>query len=404
MTGRPVAPPVSLERAAGGWRSAATGAFLVWAGVRVVVSLISIAALRLRSGAAVSDRAGLPRPDNGGQGFVGVLHHWDSNYLLDIARSGYFVPSQDPSVVGYFPGYPLTARGISELFTRGVMTDSGIAAAMFTVSAIASLVAATAMWRLVGSTGPASTPALATLLLLAGPYGVFLAADYSESLFLAFAVAAWYCATRHRWWLAGCWCAGATFTRINGCFLVVALVVLFVADRRRHQRPVLGRELWWLLPAVSGVTAYFGYLAVRTGHVFVWLTAQQRGWGRGFHPPWSAFYQTAGRVLYASTLDRRLQFALDLGFAAVVLLAVVVWLRRREWAYAIYAGTTLLAMTTSFTFVSLARNTVTLFPLAILGATTAMSLRRWQRRAVLGISGALFLANTTLFALGYWTD
>lgn len=389
----------------GSWRTALTGAFLVWAGVRVVVSLISVAALLRRSGAAVSDRAGLPRPDNGGQGFLGVLHHWDSNYLLAIARNGYFAPFQDPSTVGYFPGYPLLARGLSAVVSGGAPTTAGIAAAMFAISAVASLAAATVLWRLVETAHSPGAAAPATLLFLAGPYGVFLAADYSEAVFLAFALAAWYCATRNRWWLAGCWCAAATFTRINGCLLLAALVVQFVVDRRRAHRPVLAWQSCWVLVAGSGVLAYFGYLAVRTGHVFAWLTAQKQGWGRGLHPPWSAFYQTAGRVLYASTPDRRLQFALDLVFAAVVLLAVVVWVRRREWAYATYAGTTLLAMTTSFTFVSLARNTVTLFPLAILAALTAASRhRQWRRTAVFGAVAVLFLANTTLFALGYWTD
>lgn len=404
MTGL-ISPTTPTRPTPGGWRAAAIGALFVWAGVRTVASLVTLAVWRFSSSPGRSDRAGgSPRTDSGGTGFIGVLHHWDSNYLLAIAHDGYFAASQDPSIVGYFPGYPLVSRGVAELFTWGSSTTTSLVAAMFGVSAVASLAAATVLWRWVEATYPPGLAAPATVLFLAGPYGVFLAANYSESLFLVCALAAWYCASRNNWWLTGCWCAAATFTRINGCFLVTALIVEFVVGRRRQGRSPVTRESWWLLLAVSGAVAYFGYLAVRTGDVFAWLTAQKQGWGRGFHPPWSAFYQTAGRVLYASTPDRRLQFALDLCFAGLVLLAVLVWLRRREWAFAAYAGSTLLAMTTSFTFVSLARNSVTLFPLAILGALTAISGRRWQRALIFGATSLLFLANTTSFALGYWTD
>ena len=378
---------------------------MIWAGARVLISLFSLLAAWAFSGPSVSDRAGVVRPDNGGSGFFALLHHWDSNYFLSIAGNGYFGAGQDRALEGYFPGYPLTARGLSDLFTFWSSTVASITAAMWVVSAIASLAAAAVLWRLVDTTCPPGTAAPATLLFVAGPYAVFLAANYSESLYLAFAVAAWYCATKNKWWLAGCWCAGATFTRINGAFLVIALIVVYVGQRSRQHRRIMTRDLAWVALAFSGVLVYFGYLAVRTGDLFAWLNAQRIGWGREFHPPWSALYQTAGRVIYASTFDRRLQFALDIAFGALVLLAVMTWLRRREWAYATYAALTLLAMTTSFTFVSLARNTVTLFPLAILAASTAISqTKQWRRSAVFGAAVALFLVNLSLFALGYWTD
>ena len=61
-------------------------------------------------------------------------------------------------------------------------------------------------------------------------------------------------------------------------------------------------------------------------------------------------------------------------------------------------------MTTSFTFVSLARNSLTLFPVVLLLANELVRARPWVRAATATAWGGLFLINLTLFAAGYWTD
>ena len=84
------------------------------------------------------------------------------------------------------------------------------------------------------------------------------------------------------------------------------------------------------------MTAYFGYLTFRTGDLLAWSDAQTLGWGRTLQWPWEALYQTAGRVLFASTPDRRFQFAMDLLFAAVIVVAVIVLARRTQWPEVTY--------------------------------------------------------------------
>lgn len=403
LSSQPTGPASQVAQR--GWSAAVVGGSVLWLLVRVIVSAISLLVLRLTDGASLTDRAGRAAPGNGGTGFFAVLHHWDSNFFLSIASDGYFSKSAPPGMAGFFPGYPMVGRWLDWLLTLGEPTNTSLAVSLWLISAASSLITAVVFWRLVEVIQPNGVAALTTFLLLAGPYSVFLYANYSEGLFLVFAVAGWYCAAQDRWWLAGGWCAMATATRINGCFLVAALVVMYVLRRRRDGRALLAPSSGWILVAWAGVLAYFSYLAVRTGDVFAWNTAQAQGWGRGLRWPWEAFYQTAGRALYASTVDRRLQFALDILFAAVISTAVVVWIRRRDWAPAVYAGLTLIALTTSFTFVSLARNSVTLFPLVILLAGTLRGTkRRWARALLIGCWVGLFLLNTTVFAFGYWAD
>jgi len=92
-------------------------------------------------------------------------------------------------------------------------------------------------------------------------------------------------------------------------------------------------------------------------------------------------------------------------FAAVILTAILVWIRRRDWPPAVYVGLTLIALITSFTFVSLGRNSLTLFPLTVLAAVTVRRSRhRWAGLLLLACWTGLFLVDTTLFALGYWAD
>ncbi len=385
-----------------GWRQAVTGGLLLWAVARTAVATIGLLVLWLRQGPSVSDRAGLAAVDTAGDGFFAVLHHWDSNYLFRIASDGYFAPGSDAGMPGFFPGYPLVARTLSDLVIPGGPT---LAVALWAVSSLASLVAAIVLWRIVAISSADRLAPMATLLFVAGPYSVFLYANYSESLFLAFATAAWYCGLRDRWLLAGLWCGLATATRINGIFLLTALLVMFVISRRRQQLPVVAPVLGWVPLAASGVIGYFAYLAVRTGDVVAWQTAQHSGWGRQFSWPWEALYRTGGQMVFGDTLDRRLAFTLDVVFAVLLVVAVAYWIRTREWPSATYAGLTLLALTTSLTFVSLARNSLTVFPLLILIAGVVIRSRRnGVRAAVMAAWFGLFLLNTALFACGYWVD
>jgi hypothetical protein len=394
------------------WRQAVLSGSLIWLSVKSFVSLVSLIVVVLRHGPAATDPAGHSLPPLTGSGFFGALHHWDSAYFLSIAGNGYFPPGAGSSVQAFFPGFPLLSRAASDALTLGASTEVSLVVAMWLVGGLASLGATIVLYRLADERDRLAderagerVATLTALLFLAGPYSVFLFANYSESLFLLFAVAAWYCGLRDRWQLVGMFAAAATFTRINGVFLVAALLVMYVVRRRRAGLPVATRTLCWLPVACAGIAGYFLYLLIRTGDPVAWLHAQGAGWGRGFSWPWEAFYQTAGRVLFASTVDRRLQFGLDIVFVAAIALAIIVFLRRRQWPEVTYLGLTVLAFSTSFTFVSAARGSVTLFPIVILAAQTILGGRSKAFRVVLlGAWLTLFVVNTLLFANGFWTD
>ncbi|HEY5229278.1 MAG TPA: hypothetical protein VIJ11_00115, partial [Galbitalea sp.] len=244
----------------------------------------------------------------------------------------------------------------------------------------------------------------AVVLLAFGPYSLFLQASYSESLFLAFAIGAWWAVRTDRWVLGGLLTAGASLTRINGLFLVIALVVLFIAQRRSAGEPYRGRALALAALGLSGVIAYFAYLFATTGDIFAWFEAQAVGWHRALNWPWVTFTNTVGEALFGHPFDNQLQSSLDIAFAVLALIAVVVMVVRRQWAQAVFVAATIGPLLTSTTYLSLARNTLVLFPLVILLATALESARwRWLYWAALGVGVVILVINVHEFTLGGWT-
>ena len=68
----------------------------------------------------------------------------------------------------------------------------------------------------------------------------------------------------------------------------------------------------------------------------------------------------------------------------------------------VLVGLTAASLMTSNYYLSLARNTLTLFPLVLLLADHTASRRRFA--VCLGLSIALLLFNTVQFASGHWAD
>ena len=200
--------------------------------------------------------------------------YWDSFHFTRIAERGYLPPGLPCCDQAFFPGYPLAIRVLSPL-TGGNAMLAGIL-----ISLAASTVAAVMLWQLAIAQGLGPrVAATAVVLLGVAPYGIFLAAVYSEALFLAVTVAAWWAAVTRRWWLAGALAAAATAVRVNGMFLVAALAVMYLVQLREDRRRRPRADLLALALPFAVLAAYFGYLRARTGAWNAWQAAQDAGLG-----------------------------------------------------------------------------------------------------------------------------
>ncbi|MFJ8660606.1 mannosyltransferase family protein [Streptomyces sp. NPDC093795] len=324
------------------------------------------------------------------------FERWDWGHFLHIARDGYFPdpgpgPGQGDNREAFFPGFPLLLRAV-----HTVVADWTVAGLL--ISFAAGAVAVVALARIAELHLPGShTGRRAALFLLLSPCAVFLAAGYSEALFLAFALPAWLAAQQHRWPLAALLAAGATTVRVSGLFLAAALAVQFLMTVRTRRR----RVALLALPALPALL-YFWYLYERTGDWMAWKHAQERGWYRHFRAPWEAWSQTWHEAFaHTQATGYAALFQADLVAMLVGLALLALLVRRRRWPEAVYIALTLWALGTSYWYMSIARSTLLWWPLWI--GLAVWSLRgRTTTALYVCLVAPLNTVLTLTFLTGRW--
>lgn len=323
--------------------------------------------------------------------FLERWNHWDVRHFQEIAGRGYSDSVTDTPLAAFFPGLPLLMSALGAL---GI----GLTLAGLLISFVAGAVAVVALARLGDEEGPAGTGQRAVLLLVLAPSAVFLAAGYTEALFLGFALPAWLAARRGRWWWAGLLAAGASSVRVTGLFLAAALIVEFVVTRERR-RP--GDAAALLLPFVPPAL-YALFLQRTQGDALAWLHAQEQGWYRRFTDPATAFANT-WEAAFGTSQPIGFQWMFRAEIVAVVVgVLLTAWLlRSRRWAEATYVGLQIAAFTTSTWYFSVPRATLLWWPLWI--GLAAATLRRPRLfTAYLTVVAPLSVLLACTFAVGRW--
>jgi hypothetical protein len=344
--------------------------------------------------------------DSGAKSPRSWLSHWeqwDWVHYRHIAEYGYFgafpgvAPASD-NRVAFFPGFPLVLRAV-----HTVVRDWTVAGLL--ISLVSGAVAVVALARIAGldhpeGDGRAGKRAVGFLLL--SPAAVFLAAGYTESLFLAFALPAWLAAKNGRWPLAGLLATAAAGIRISGLFLAVAIAVELLMARKDRGAARDWRSLpWFVLPA-GPVLAYTYYLHERTGDWMAWKHAEERGWYRDFHTPAEAFRNTWQNAFdHLQTTGYAWEFQLEL-IAMLTGVLLLVWLLiRHRWSEAVYIALNLWALGTSYWYLSIPRATLLWWPLWT--GLAHWSLRRgWVKEAYVCVVAPLMLVLAMTFVSGRW--
>ncbi|WP_328462523.1 mannosyltransferase family protein [Streptomyces sp. NBC_00448] len=325
---------------------------------------------------------------------------WDWAYYLHIARDGYFpAGGPGPGEQGwdnrdaFFPGFPMVLRAVHTVIRD--WTAAGL-----TVSFVAGAVAVLALGRIAGRDLPGADAGRSTVqLFLLSPCAVFLAAGYTEALFLALALPAWLAARRAAWGQAAVLTCLACAVRVSGLFLAAALAVQFLAAVRR---PRDLRALPWLALPVLPPLLYSAYLKGRTGDWMAWKDAEERGWARDFHSPWTAWHHTWTAAFghtqgtgYAAMFQAELLAML----AGVAVLVYLLW--RHRWAEAVYIALSLWALGTSYWYMSIPRAALLWWPLwtSLCAATT---VRPRLRTAYFAVAGPLATVVALAFFTGRW--
>ncbi|MEQ4208372.1 mannosyltransferase family protein [Actinopolymorpha sp. B9G3] len=332
-------------------------------------------------------------------GFLDRWKQWDFWHFDRIAIHGYFAPGWDVPVEAFFPGLPTVLRLGHAVGLPTVMVG-------LLVSFVAGGVAAVALARLAEAEWGEGAGRRAAVMWMVAPPAIFLAAPYTEALFLGLAIPAWLAARRGHWWLAAVLAAGASTVRVSGLFLAIALAVEFLTSPKRREWV---QGLWLALP-LAPLLGYMAYLKVETGDWLRWYNAQADEWYRGFTPPNEALMNTMdaaggkdvfGDVSEAVRANFEWMFRAEIVAILVGVVLTVVLLAIRRWGEATWVGIQVLAFMTSYWFFSVPRASLLWFPLWM--GLAAISLRKqWVWLTYLLVAVPLLGMWTCVYVTGKW--
>jgi hypothetical protein len=321
---------------------------------------------------------------------LGVWQRFDTLWYLRIAAYGY---APDDGSTVYFPLYPLLIRLLGQVFFGNYLLAALI------ISSLAYVGVLFCLYKLTEARFGKANARRSITYLAVFPTAFFFLAAYTESLFLFLTLAAFLCACRGRWWLAGTLGLLSSLTRLQGVVLIAPLLYIYLRDREfRLSR--LDRRMLALLLIPLGTMLYLGYQYLVLGATPLVDTYQAQLHAQ-FVWPWENVLATLQKIL---SPEGTFINVLNLGMTGVFLAMTVLCFGRLPAEYGIYMAVTMVVLmlrrTTLQPLVSMSRYVLVLFP-------TFMLWGRWGRnpriqRLIVYPSVALLLYLSGQFAMWGW--
>ncbi|HEV3243494.1 MAG TPA: mannosyltransferase family protein [Chthoniobacterales bacterium] len=326
--------------------------------------------------------------------FINMWARWDGGWYLGIAQQGYsFVPAKQ-SNVAFFPLYP----DLIEVVHHGIPLprDAGWLLVGIIVSNAALLVALIYLYQLVRLDYDQHIAARVIIYLCIFPTTLFLSAVYSESLFLALVISAFYYARTARWLIVGILSAAAALCRPPGVLLMIPLAFEYLSQKEFQWRRIKPNCLPLLL-APMALAGHLTFLRWRFGDWNILSKAEaMQGWSRHLTLPWNTLLNSFPGMNSFNGFHGAFEFFFTL---ALLGLAIFGCFRLRP-SYSIYAAVSLVFITSWGGLRSAPRFGLVIFPviiaLALLGHNNAFN------RAYLVFSTILALVSMVVFSQWGW--
>jgi hypothetical protein len=327
-------------------------------------------------------------------GLVDLWYRFDADHLLKVAEFGYTDPRTFEFPTVFFPLFPLTVRALTYL---GVP----LSVAGLLVPAISSLVAFAFLYRLAEDDIGHGAGRIAVLFLGFFPTGFFMVAPYTEALFLAGAIPAFYYARRGQWWRAALPTAVAVATRNTGIFLLLGLAVEFLRQRK-YSWPDVRRGLLAVTLGALPLIFYCAYLWLVFGDPFRFIADYGAGWNRHFTDPYDSLVVSLSMTRLADYPTNWMMAMRGELIAMALGIGVTAWtIARREWGYAVFCGSLLAVLATGPFFYSVPRALLVLFPTCLF-LTEAGYGRQSVREGLLAIMLAIATLGAVVYTQGGW--
>lgn len=343
---------------------------------------------------------------------------WDGGFYIGIARDGYAAATRtDDAAIAFFPLYPHLVRAVAWVLGAGTLKYTFLNVAGIIISSLATLACFVGLFRLALLDYDRRTGYLAVLYLAAFPLSFFMVAVYTESLFLALAVWAFWAARQNRWWLAASLTALAVLTKNQGVVLAFALGLEYLWQIRFKWRRINWRVVLSFGLPVAAFVAWLGLNWLTYGDPLRFVKVQEPYFARSFVWPHRTmllateqfFYQRspgsflptgfdAGSVLY--------DYPITLAFIGLALVgAWAVWRQRLRLSYLLFLTLCIvqpLASPARENWLNgMSRFLLIAFPAFML---LALAGRRWPlfHKTYLFICLPLLGLLVTRFVLNYW--
>jgi len=297
-------------------------------------------------------RSGLPVQPFSLSAFGSLWSQWDSVFFITIAVQGY---AGNRSLASFFPLYPFLIA-----LVNSILHDATLSAVL--VSNIASVFVFFYLYKLIKLEFGRKIAEKSLLYFTIFPLAFLLCAAYSESVYLAFAVAAFYYARTYRWWIAGVLGFFAITSRLVGITIFFALLYEYLSQKEVIEGLKVKIQnirciSWDIIPLIlmpAGLIAVFATYWLVFGNPFAYFTAEA-AWNRAVTFPWVTIRSDYGRLNSLVIFNY-----LSLG---LVLTLVAYGFKRLRPTYLIFIGLNVLIPLLSNTMDSAVRYYFVLFPI-----------------------------------------
>ncbi len=341
----------------------------------------------------------------GGMGNYSLNPNWwswanfDGEHYLAIAQFGY-----RPLTYFFFPLYPLILQNIHSFF--GDSSFSYLFAGLV-ISNVSFLIAIWGVFRLLSIDYNKKTVWLTIFFVMFFPTAYYFGSAYTESIFLALVVWAFYFSRKQKWLIACLLAALATSARVVGVVMLPALLMEYwIQSKNNRQRSIFPLILIFLVPL--GIVIYMNFLQKTTGDPLAFfhsveIFGEQRSSRLILLP--QVFYRYIFKILpvinysyFPLVFTTWMEMLTGIGF---FLLSLVSFFKIRL-SYAIFSLGAFIIPTLSGSFSSLPRYVLVLFPAFLVLAIISQKLPRLVVILLFLLSFIGLLYAESLFMRGYW--
>lgn len=326
---------------------------------------------------------------------------WDGGFFHDIAATGYAEPAGTPSNgfpirTAFFPLYPFAVRFLAPLLHNNIFLSQLL------ISFLAAGGALLLIGFLIKHLKNEQTALMAIIALLAYPFSYFLAAGYSEALFLFLTAGFfYYLLARKNRFIAAIFAAFACATRPVG--LILALILIFDLVFNIGIKKAKIKDYLPIIISPLGTVFYMVYLKIAFGNPLIFLKAQM-GWrpniGLGF---FSHLISDFDKILHFPANAEWWIYAAEriMPFLVIGAAVYLIW-HYKYYELGLFAIFSVAIALATGSFGSFNRFTITIFPFFFLIALIAKR-RPLVLPLYLIIALPLLGIFSMFFTLGLWT-